>query len=264
MACGDATDKSAVAALFAGRRPTLVVTSPPYADARSYNDPIPCWGSMMLGAFDGHEFADEVQLLVNLGVIHRKGEWIPYWWEWLQAMRRTKWLHVAQYIWDKTYGMPGTSHDRLAPSHEFVFHLQKNRCKANKSEICKRAGRKQHRYQSVRRKNGHCNTSHGTVTVATHKTPSSVIRLPPVRGRTGEATEHPAQMPTALAAFLIRTWQKEGCIVYDPFGGAATTLLACEAECVDGLAMEISPAYCDLAMARWRKIHPGQPIFRVS
>ena len=42
-----------------------------------------------------------------------------------------------------------------------------------------------------------------------------------------------------------------GQAVYDPFVGSGTTIIAAEMEARACLAMEISPAYCDVAKQRW-------------
>lgn len=259
LACIDATSKADVARLFDGRKPTLVVTSPPYADARAYNDPIPCWDSMMLGALDGHEFADDVQLLVNLGVVHRKGEWVPYWCEWVHTMRHREWRHVGQYVWDKTYGMPGYFGSRPNPAHELIFHLNKKSSDINKMTSCY-SGRTSASRAGNRKKDGTVPKQKKSI-LQKLKTPDSVFRVGPARF--GEACGHPAQMPVALASRLTKAWKKEVCVTYDPFGGSGTTLLACEQEDVEGLAAEISPQYCEIAIRRWRKIHPDKPVSRI-
>lgn len=256
LACGDATDKASVAALFEGRKPTLVVTSPPYADARDYNDPIPCWDSMMLGAFDGHAFADDVQMLVNLGPIHRKGEWLPYWQPWLDGMRLASWRVFGHYIWDKTSALAGDFGGRLGLAHEYVWHLNKKSSKLNKTVPCKYAGRVPGGC-GVKGKNNKPTSYNASRIVQSHRIMDSVLRLTPDRSN---KTRHPAVYPVALPRQIIAAYRQDNCLIYDPFAGVATTLLACEAEGVDGVAMEISPAYCDLALARWRKLHPDQAI----
>jgi DNA modification methylase len=50
----------------------------------------------------------------------------------------------------------------------------------------------------------------------------------------------------------------EGEAVYEPFSGSGTTIIAAEVTGRVCLAMEISPAYCDLAVERWQAM-TGQP-----
>ncbi len=46
---------------------------------------------------------------------------------------------------------------------------------------------------------------------------------------------------------------KPGQAVYDPFVGSGTTIIAAEMEGRHVYAMEISPAYVDVAVLRWEK-----------
>lgn len=261
LMCGDATDKAQVTQLFAGQRPTLVVTSPPYAKQRDYDRPIACWDSMMLGALDGHDFAEDVQMLVNLGVLHSAGEWQPYWSTWIQQMRARDWRHYAQYVWDKKSPLPGCFKGRLNPSHEFVFHLHKRAIPVNKWLKCAYPGHTGAFRTDVKNKEG-LNKRRTRKPVKNVKAPGSVISVYPVNR--WQSSGHPAQMPVALASFVIKTWSKPSCIAYDPFAGAATTLHAAQDDNAVGLGMEVSPAYCTIAINRWNKAHPDQPARKVS
>ena len=46
---------------------------------------------------------------------------------------------------------------------------------------------------------------------------------------------------------------KKGQSVYDPFGGSGTTLIACEKSDRNCYMMELSPAYVDIIINRWKK-----------
>jgi hypothetical protein len=60
---------------------------------------------------------------VNIGLIHRDGEWVPYWEGWIEWMRSAGWRRFGWYVWDQGWGLPGDWNGRLAPSHEFIFHF---------------------------------------------------------------------------------------------------------------------------------------------
>jgi hypothetical protein len=67
--------------------------------------------------------------LVNLGLIHREGEWQPYWQGWLGWLRAQGWWRFGLYAWDQGPGLPGDWNGRLAPAFELVFHLNREaRC----------------------------------------------------------------------------------------------------------------------------------------
>jgi len=44
-----------------------------------------------------------------------------------------------------------------------------------------------------------------------------------------------------------------GQVVYDPFLGSGTTIIAAEMEGRSCLGLEISPAYCDVIVKRWQE-----------
>ena len=43
-----------------------------------------------------------------------------------------------------------------------------------------------------------------------------------------------------------------GQAVYEPFSGSGTTIIACEKEARIALAVELEPAYVDVAVTRWQ------------
>ncbi|MFO2171358.1 hypothetical protein QOU18_29160, partial [Pseudomonas aeruginosa] len=101
----------------------LCFTSPPYGNQRDYTSGgITDWDGLMRGVFAHLPMAGDGQVLVNLGLIHRDNEVIPYWDAWLGWMRSQGWRRFAWYVWDQGPGMPGDWQGRLAPSFEFVFH----------------------------------------------------------------------------------------------------------------------------------------------
>ena len=262
LMCADATDKGEVARLFAGDKPTMVVTSPPYAKQRDYDRPIACWDTMMMGGFNGHAFADNVQMLINLGPVHANNEICFYYQPWLEAMKASGWRIYSQYIWDKKMPVAGNFKGRLRPGHEFVFHVNKVTTEINKTEPCIYAGRTQTKgRQGIKDRKGNPR-KRAARPVGKLKAPSSIFRhLPVLRG---ESVGVPAQMPIGLASLMIASWKKENCIAYDPFAGSGTTIHAAEAEGVTGLGCEISPAYVAIALVRWNKAHPDTPARKIA
>jgi len=89
--------------------------------------------------------------------------------------------------------------------------------------------------------------------------PDNVLRLTRHKGR-GIETEHPAVFPVVLPEFLMRAYTDEGESVFEPFGGSGTTILAGQRTSRRVRAIELAPAYVDLAIARWRMLHPDLPV----
>ena len=64
-------------------------------------------------------------------------------------------------------------------------------------------------------------------------------------------TPHPTQKPAECMKRPIENNSSVGQAVYDPFLGSGTTLIAAEMTGRICHALEISPAYCDVAVTRW-------------
>jgi len=63
--------------------------------------------------------------------------------------------------------------------------------------------------------------------------------------------KHPAPFPVYLPAEYIASFTEENDIVVEPFGGAGTTLMACEQMDRICYIMELDESYCDVIIQRW-------------
>jgi DNA modification methylase/ParB-like chromosome segregation protein Spo0J len=259
LACGDSTDAATVARVIGDDRATLLFTSPPYGNQRNYTTgSVSDWDALMQGVFQHLPLVlrDNGQALVNLGLIHREGEWQPYWQGWLDWMRAQGWRRFGLYVWDQGFGLPGDWNGRLAPAFELIFHFNRETRRANKIVPCKWAGTP-NKDSALRAADGQVQAyTHVGLPVQEMRIPDSVLRITRHMGR-GIETEHPAVFPVALPEFLMRAYTDEGDVVFEPFGGSGTTILAGQRSGRRVRAIELAPAYVDLAIARWRMLHPG-------
>jgi DNA modification methylase len=259
LLCGDATDAATVARVMGGDRAALLVTSPPYGNQRDYTTGgVADWDALMHGACShlSAAMADDGQALVNLGLIHRDGEWMPYWLGWLDWMRAQGWRRFGLYVWDQGPGLPGDWNGRLAPSFEFIFHFNRTARQANKIVPCRWAGHVNAEKGGLRAKDGTVGTwTHAGQGVQDTRIPDNVLRITRHKAR-GIETEHPAVFPVALPAFLMEAYSDTGAVVYEPFSGSGTTILAGQRTGRLVRAIELAPSYVDLAIARWRTLHP--------
>ena len=86
--------------------------------------------------------------------------------------------------------------------------------------------------------------------------PGNVIKVGNSEGN------HPAAFPIGLPVFFVKAYTDPGGIVFDPFMGSGTTLIAADQEGRRGYGCEISPGYCDIIRRRWTawaKDHGQEP-----
>jgi DNA modification methylase len=89
--------------------------------------------------------------------------------------------------------------------------------------------------------------------------PDNVLRITRHKAR-GLETEHPAVFPVALPEFVMRAYSDEGDVVYEPFAGSGTSIIAGERTGRQVRAIELAPEYIDVALLRWRQLFPDQPV----
>ena len=264
LVCGDATDLRVMESLMQGEQADLCFTSPPYGQQRDYaSGGIGDWDRLMQGAFTHLPMSKQGQVLVNLGLIHRDNEVVPYWDDWLSWMRRQGWRRFAWYVWDQGPGMPGDWNGRLAPSFEFLFHFNRESHRPNKIIPCKTAGQHSHQQseQGMRRKDGTIGCwSHVGKETQDHRIPDAVIRITRQCGRIGEGIDHPAVFPIALPVHIQEAYSKPGDIVLEPFNGSGTSLLAAQKTGRRCRAIEMAPEYVDVALRRFQQNHPDVPM----
>ena len=94
------------------------------------------------------------------------------------------------------------------------------------------------------------------------KIADSVIRLFPQKSR-GIHSLHPAIFPVTLPAELIKSFACDGHIIFDPFAGSGSTMLASDKAGLICYSAEISPTYCDLILARMETVR-GVVCTRIS
>lgn len=89
--------------------------------------------------------------------------------------------------------------------------------------------------------------------------PTTVLR----EDRPHRSAIHPTMKPVALVRRLMRNSSQPGQLVYDPFMGSGSTMIAAQQERRTSLGLEIEPRYCDAAVERWQAF-TGQSATRVK
>lgn len=246
LLCGDSTKAEDVGRVMGGEKADLCFTSPPYGQQRDYDSGgVGDWDDLMCGVFGNLPMEDAGQVLVNLGLIHRDGEWVPYWDAWIEWMREQGWRRFGWYVWDQGESVPGAYSGRLPNEHEWVFHFVRTPQQAAHLVPCKHAG-KVVTATGMHEQDG--SQTAFSATVSTHKPRGSVAHIPPAKGG---AEGHPAPFPVAFVSYFVESWKGN---IYDPFLGSGTTLIAAEQLHRRCFGIEISPAYCDVIVKRWETL----------
>ena len=256
LLCGDSTSADDITRLMAGEEADICFTSPPYAQQRDYKTGPQDWDALMQGVFAILPVAHDAQVLVNLGLVHRDGEWLPYWDGWIEWMRSAGWRRFGWYVWDQGPGIAGDWHGRLAPSHEFIFHFNRAAARARKTkakkpeniQVMKTGGGTR---GGMRLKDGTFDKrSNPAASLQETKIPDSVVRI--MRHK-GSGLDHPAVFPVALASEMLAAYSDNDDLAFEPFSGSGTLIIAAESIGRRCYAIELAQAYCDVAVRRWSK-----------
>lgn len=249
IVCGDAGDPQTVARLMDGGTAQLLMTSPPYANQRTYRSPVGDWDTLMQRVFSVVPMSDDGQLIVNLAHHHEEGEWVDYWRDWVSWMGIHGWKRIGWYVWDQLKGIPGETYGRLRRCHEFLFHFGQTTRDPVLTVECSEPGREEVG-SGLRNPEGIGQRAAGCTKVwinGTHRVHDSVFHVS--RQNTADAIEHthPAIYPIRLCREILPIWPGT---VYDPFGGSGTTLVAAEREKMPCRMIELAPEYVAVILER--------------
>jgi DNA modification methylase len=78
-------------------------------------------------------------------------------------------------------------------------------------------------------------------------------------GKQEGVANHPCPKPLKMWEDLIENYSEPNAIIFECFSGSGTTLIACERLGRKCRAVEISPAYCAVAIQRWVDVTGGKP-----
>lgn len=240
----------------------LIVTSPPYADARKnhydsmHPDKYAEWFLSFSDTF-WNCLTEKGSLVINIKDKVVDGRRHRYVWDTIEKLCDRGWIPIDDYIWNKTNPMPGHWPNRLRDGWEYCFHLAKNkRPYWAETEVRKPIGEWVHNRLSKLSKNDEerSNSANksgfgrnisqwvGKKTVL----PSNVLTLPVV----GKNAGHPAVFPIDLPLFFIKLLCPKGGLVVDPFGGSGTTGIAALSHGCKCILTDTNPTYTTLSEKR--------------
>jgi len=230
--CGDSTDASHVAKLMGGEAAALMQTDPPYGIAYVSN-------ANSKGQASGHEEIENDEL---------DG---PALQAFLEATIRAAVPHLtdtcAFYLWHPMLTQGTFFAAAAAAAADILIHRQIIWEKPSfvfgrgdyhwKHELCFYGWRKGHRPPFYGERNQ--------------------TTIWPVGRETSDL--HPTAKPVALWFPPIHNHTRRGEIMYEPFSGSGSQILAAEQTSRRCFAMELSPQYVAVALERWAALTSGKP-----
>lgn len=222
--CGDATDATVVARLLGDEKPSLMVTDPPY----------------------GVEYDPAWRNRAGLGATQRTGR--------VENDDRADWREAwalfpgdAVYIWHGALHAPTVAESMVACGFEIRAQIiwAKDRLVLSRGHY-----HWQHEpcWYGVRK--GRPGGWHGDRKQTTLWSISG--------GAEDAATVHGTQKPVECMRRPMVNSSMPGEIIYEPFSGSGTTLIAAESSGRRCFAIELNPAYVDVAVLRWQAYANGE------
>ena len=257
LICGDCRDASVVARLLDGQSINVAFTSPPYASQRKYDEssgfkPIPPdeyveWFDAVQANVRAHLAADG-SWFVNIKEHCEDGQRSLYVKDLTIAhVRRWGWRFVDELVWKKN-GLPGDFKTRFRNDWEPVFQYCRDETTRPRFKNVMVSGTcvKGEGTGSERQGMGGSNMGK-TVTWEGKVRPGNVLSI----GVSMATVEHSAAYPVGLPAFFIKAFSDAGDIIFDPFLGSGTTIIAAAKNDRVAYGCEISAGYCDVIRRRW-------------
>ena len=223
LRCGDSTSADAVAGLLNGVEPHLMVTDPPYGveyDANWRNEAVRASGEKIGGRAVGKVENDD------------RADWSEAW---------ALFPGDVAYVWHANRYSPVVADSMISNGFEIreLIIWAKSNFSIGRGNY--HSGHEPCWYMVRKSKTGHW---------AGDRKQSTLWQIDkPRKSETGHSTQKPVE---CMRRPIVNN-SSPGQAVYEPFSGSGTTIIAGEMEGRSIFAMELSPAYVDVAIKRWQE-----------
>lgn len=241
----------------------LIVTSPPYADARksTYGGVAPddyvAW-FLPIAEQMKRVLKPDGTLIINIKEKVVDGERHTYVLELILAMKKQGWLWTEEYIWHKKASMPGKWNNRFRDGWERclqfnkqkTFRMYQESVMILPSEITKRRAKTARKSKDQRRDTSSTKSGFGVNRLKACDRemvyPDNVLHIPSESRNQG----HSAAFPVRLPMWFIKLFSRQSDVVLDPFMGSGSTGIATRQLERKFIGIEKSEAYFCLAQNR--------------
>jgi len=255
LLCGDSTDSDQVAKLMNTKNWDLLATSPPYNQGNSCGNLLHTKG-LGIGKKDVKLYEDKnadnrtseeyfkfcINILTTSSIYKKEDDHTVCWNVSYNAKSRNDYGKIIfsesnpfevkeTIIWDKTHSINLPQIGIYSRRCEFVFIMSSNE--------------KYHTSQTY----NDCRWNYWQI-----KSAGSQI--------TGEEVEHRAAYPIEFASKMIIDFSLENDLIYEPFSGSGTTMVAAHQLKRKCYGMELDPKYCQVIVDRMLKLDPTLQIKR--
>jgi DNA modification methylase len=215
LMCGDSTNKNDVEKLMQGNKADLVFTSPPYnINQKLYNDDY----SDDLSSVEYIDFCKKA-----LDICFEVTDGFIYWnvnynansrFEYIKQIENKVEYLIEQVCWKKSHSVPFKYSMKRDWEPIYVFSTNGKKLELKKT----------------------------------------VSNLWEISNFNIQLKNHKACFPVELPSKAITITTKNNSIIFEPFGGSGTTLIACEQLNRQCYTMELSEQYCDVIIQRWETL----------
>ncbi len=296
--CGDCRTPTDVDKLLDGATINIAFTSPPYAIQRTYDEtsgfkPIPPneyveWFRPVADNVKQH-LSNDGSWFINIKPAGRELDTELYVLDLVAAHARDwGWHFATELCWERS-GVPQQAILRFKNGFEPIYQFTLDRWKFRPDNVAHESddaiiplgagsgtstsSLRQGRQSAIKPEQIARKRKHGTTTAMNAEQgkpaePGEALgtgmaypsnRLPTFSG-SHTATGHAAAFPVGLPAWFIRAYTDTNDVVFDPFCGSGSTILAAHQENRTAFGMELSARYVDLICARFEQATGIKPI----
>ena len=247
LLCGDSTDSDSVAKLMNGEKFDILVTSPPYNQGNGSGDLLTN-GKKEVRLYDDksadnkskQEYYDFLISILNTAFIFKNDIHSICWNVSYNAKSRDDYGKIIfskdnpftvheTIIWDKGHSINLPQIGIYSRRCEFVFIMSD--------------------YDKYLTSQTYNDCRWNVWNISSNKSQT-----------TGEQTEHRAAYPIEFASKMITDFSLINNLIYEPFTGSGTTMVAAHQLNRKCYGMELSEKYCQVIINRMRKLDPNIPI----